>query len=170
MILFAVGLLISIAWLWAGWYYVSVYIGQDNIFHFLPAELGQFLLGFLAPLGILWLLISQSATRRRLARVERQIGELASRPDTPAAAAPSEPHFDTPSAKFGQAGAAQTDAAAPEQEGAPKATPPERASQDWKEQDLPDETSKDQAPVGPAPEGVPRAAAAPRLSPGGSKA
>ncbi len=80
MILLAFGLVLSVAWLWAGWYYVSVYLGQDNLFYLLPAELGLFLVGFLAPLGILWLLISQSFTRRRLARLERQVSEFANLP------------------------------------------------------------------------------------------
>ncbi|MGP1256632.1 MAG: hypothetical protein ACTS10_19590 [Kiloniellales bacterium] len=90
MFLLALGLLLTVAWLWAGWYYVSVYFGQENIFYLLPAELGLFLIGFLAPLGIFWLLVSQSFTRRRLARLERQVGELIAQP----APMRQEPSFD----------------------------------------------------------------------------
>ena len=90
MVLLALGLLLTVAWLWAGWYYVAVYFGQENIFYLLPAELGVFLIGFLAPLGILWLLVSQSFTRRRLARLERQMGELIAQPDP----VRQEPSFD----------------------------------------------------------------------------
>ena len=81
MFLLALGLVLTVAWLWVGWYYVTVYFGQENIFYLLPAELGLFLLGFFAPLGLLWLMVAQSSIRRRLIRLERQVTALASGPD-----------------------------------------------------------------------------------------
>ncbi|WP_119165113.1 hypothetical protein [Algihabitans albus] len=81
MFLLALGLVLTVAWLWVGWYYVAVYFGQENIFYLLPAELGLFLLGFFAPLGLFWLMVSQSSLRRRLIRLERQIAALTMPPD-----------------------------------------------------------------------------------------
>jgi hypothetical protein len=136
MVLFGIGILLSVVWLWAGWYYVSVYVGQGNIFQFLPAELGQFLIGFLTPLGVLWLLISQSATRRRMARLERQVGELASRlPDEPAAAH-REPHFGRADAPAGEPEDAPEDAEEmAARANAPQVTPADRAERDWESQE-----------------------------------
>jgi hypothetical protein len=100
MVLLALGLLLTAAWLWVGWYYVAVYIGESNLFYLLPAELGQFLLGFLAPLGILWLLISQAATRRRLRRLEKTLNAWAERPEPGPGPAPA----PAPSAAPGSSG------------------------------------------------------------------
>ena len=99
MFLLALGLVLTVAWLWAGWYYLTVYFGQENIFYLLPAELGLFLVGFFAPLGVFWLMVAQSSVRRRLIRLERQIAALAAGPEE---LLPSEPGLEEPT--FGEAG------------------------------------------------------------------
>lgn len=88
MLVIAIGVVLSLLWFWAGWYYLNETIGFSNLLLLLPHEVGQFLVGFFTPLFLLWILIA-------LVYLGRRIGRLGSAPQaaTPRAAAPKEPEF-----------------------------------------------------------------------------
>ncbi|MEX2408275.1 MAG: hypothetical protein WD489_04120, partial [Rhodovibrionaceae bacterium] len=68
MLVILLGVVLSLLWCWAGWYYLEMAIGFDNLLLFLPHEIGQFAIGFFTPLFLLWILIALLHLLRRVAR------------------------------------------------------------------------------------------------------
>ncbi|MEX0922683.1 MAG: hypothetical protein WDZ84_07895 [Rhodovibrionaceae bacterium] len=69
MLVILLGVVLSLLWCWAGWYYLEMAIGFDNLLLFLPHEIGQFAIGFFTPLFLLWILIALLHLLRRVARL-----------------------------------------------------------------------------------------------------
>ena len=91
MLVIALGVVLSLLWCWAGWYYLEQAIGFDNLMLFLPHEIGQFAIGFFTPLFLLWILIVLVTLVRRVGRLAEATGSPPSgggrKPD---------PQFETP--------------------------------------------------------------------------
>lgn len=90
MLVIAIGLVASLLWCLAGWYYLERSIGFQNLMLLLPHEIGIFLLGFFGPLLLLWLVIL-------LGRHLKKVRQLKAAQPVPAAgsATPKEPELET---------------------------------------------------------------------------
>lgn len=68
------------AWAFVGWFYVFHYVGLVRFSDYEPAQVGEFFIGFFAPLAFFWVIVGyfqQGATLARHAKIlERQIAEL----------------------------------------------------------------------------------------------
>ena len=68
------------AWAFLGWFYVFHYVGLSRFTDYEPAQVGEFFIGFFAPLAFFWVIVGyfqQGATLARHAQIlKRQIAEL----------------------------------------------------------------------------------------------
>lgn len=67
----AIGLVVTAAWLFLGWFYVFQFIGFDNFMTYNPNEIGTFFFGFFSPLAFLWLLVVYFRQRGVLAQLSQ---------------------------------------------------------------------------------------------------
>lgn len=88
MLVILLGVVLSLLWCWAGWYYLEMAIGFDNLMLFLPHEIGQFAVGFFTPLFLLWILIALLHLLRRVGRLNEPAPASGNDP------APREPQFE----------------------------------------------------------------------------
>ena len=128
-------------WCLAGWYYLERSIGFQNLMLMLPHEIGQFLLGFFAPLLLLWLVILLGRHLRRVRQLKAtQLApaEGGTMPEAPGTLAP-ESHSETP---------VEAKARAPERDAPPpsRGKPPRRPAPD---EMPPQKTSGDKPPKRP---------------------
>ena len=82
----AIAWLGTAAWAFLGWFYVFHYVGLSRFAEYEPEKVGEFFIGFFAPLAFFWIIVGyfqQGATLKRHAQVlERQIAELRTSPAT----------------------------------------------------------------------------------------
>ena len=72
-VVIGLALILSGLWFYAGYYYLDLAVGFENLSYFLPHELGQLAVTFLTPLFLLWLLVGQMAQTRELRRLRHKM-------------------------------------------------------------------------------------------------
>jgi hypothetical protein len=70
----AFGLVVSLTWISAGLFYLSVVVGLDEFVHLPTADIGSFLEGAFAPLAFLWLVIGHFMQQKEITANTRAIG------------------------------------------------------------------------------------------------
>jgi hypothetical protein len=135
MLVIALGVVLSLLWCWAGWYYLEQSIGFENLMLFLPHEIGQFAVGFFTPLFLLWILIVLVTLVRRVGRLAEGTGgsgggrERDPQLESAAAAAPKrESPKSEPAAKADGDRAAPAKRSKASEKKTPKAVPTGRAT------------------------------------------